>query len=429
MQIYTIRAGDTLYNIAKIFNSTVEDIVKANEIPEPDNIVVGQTLVIPIEGSYYFVRPNDTLWLIGRKFGINYIELARINQINPNKMLNVGQKLYIPPYPKVLAEVNAYTEPIGDKVSDILLKDAMQAAPYLTYLTAFSYKVNRDGSLTAPPLEDIIDIALKNNNSLMMAITNIENGQFSGELGSVILDDENLQDILIDNIIKEAERVGLYSDIHFDFEFLPADKKETYNNFLKKAADRIKKEGYMVSSALAPKTSADQKGQWYEAHDYKAHGEIMDYVVLMTYEWGYSGGPPRPVSPINEVKKVLDYALTEIPANKILMGQNLYGYDWTLPYIAGGDFAKAVSPQRAIEIAKKYNSSIFYDFTAQAPYFEYTDENGALHKVWFEDAKSIQSKLNLIKNLGLRGISYWKLGLPFPQNWLLVGDNFDVVKK
>jgi spore germination protein len=51
------------------------------------------------------------------------------------------------------------------------------------------------------------------------------------------------------------------------------------------------------------------------------------------------------------------------------------------------------------------------------------------HIVWFEDARSIQAKFNLIKKLGLRGISYWKLGLPFPQNWLLAEDNFDIVKK
>ena len=43
-------------------------------------------------------------------------------------------------------------------------------------------------------------------------------------------------------------------------------------------------------------------GLWYEGHDYKAHGEIVDYVVIMTYEWGYSGGPAMAVSPIGPVR-------------------------------------------------------------------------------------------------------------------------------
>jgi spore germination protein len=111
------------------------------------------------------------------------------------------------------------------------------------------------------------------------------------------------------------------------------------------------------------------------------------------------------------------------------MGQNLYGYDWTLPYVPGGQYARAVSPQRAIEIAAENKVSIRYDYTAQAPYFDYTDTAGKQHRVWFEDARSIQAKFNLVKELGLRGVSYWKLGLAFPQNWLLIEENFNVVKR
>jgi len=126
---------------------------------------------------------------------------------------------------------------------------------------------------------------------------------------------------------------------------------------------------------------------------------------------------------------VLNYAVTVIPANKIMMGQNLYGYDWTLPFVPGGEYARTVSPQRAIEIAKENNAAIQYDTTAQAPFFDYVDAQGKSHKVWFEDARSIQAKFDLLKRLGLRGISYWKLGLAFPQNWLLIQNNFNVVKR
>ena len=428
MQIYTVKRGDSLYGIAKAFNSTVYEIVQANEIPEPEHLVIGQTLVIPIEGSYYFVRPGDSLWSISKKTGINYLKLAEINGISPYKPLSIGQKLYIPPFLKVDKEINAYIEPMGTEPSEILLNNTRQAAPYLTYLADFSYHINRDGTLTPPPLQGIAEIAEKNNSALMMAVTNIENGQFSGELGKEVLSNTDVQEKLLDNIIAEAKSGG-FRDIHFDFEFLPADMRQPYIDFLKLAAKRLHGEGLMISSALAPKTSADQAGQWYEAHDYKAIGSIVDFVVIMTYEWGYSGGPPRAVSPINEVEKVLRYAVTEIPAEKIMMGQNLYGYDWTLPFVQGGSYARAVSPQRAIEIAKQNNAEIKYDEIAQAPYFKYTDKQGKMHEVWFEDARSIQAKFDLLKKLNLRGISYWKLGLPFPQNWLLAGENFNIIKK
>src|SRR5690625_3753294 len=158
-------------------------------------------------------------------------------------------------------------------------------------------------------------------------------------------------------------------------------------------------------------------GLLYEAHDYPAQGEIVDFLVLMTYEWGYSAGPPLPVSPINEVERVLQYAISVIPPEKILMGQNLYGYDWTLPFVQGESFARAISPQQAIALARQYGATIEYDETAQAPFFNYFDEEGREHIVWFEDARSIQAKFDLIRRLGLQGIAYWKLGLSFPQNW------------
>src|SRR5690625_2616735 len=148
----------------------------------------------------------------------------------------------------------------------------------------------------------------------------------------------------------------------------------------------------------------------------------------MTYEWGYSAGPPLPVSPINEVRRVVEYALTEIPANKILLGQNLYGYDWKLPFVAGQSFARAFSPQQAITLAREHNVAIKYDQVAQAPFFTYRAK-GNDHEVWFEDARSIQAKFNLIKQYNLLGIAYWKLGLAFPQNWFLLANNFSIKKQ
>ncbi len=428
MQIHVVQAGQSIYSIAQTYNTTVQDIVTANEIQNPNQLVVGQALVIPIIGSYYWVHPGDSLFSIANRFGIRYQTLARVNNISPNQPLPIGLRLYIPPQLKRNAEVNAYVEPTGRTVSPYLEQSARESALYLTYLAPFSYQIQRDGSLKAPSLNNFPQIARENGAALMMVVTNLEEGKFSNELGKIILTNEEVQNTLLDNIVATASEVG-FSDVHFDMEFLPPENKEDYNKFLRKAKERLSREGFMMSTALAPKTSAQQVGGWYEAHDYKAHGEIADFVVLMTYEWGYSGGPPMAVSPIGPVRKVVEYALTEMPANKIMLGQNLYGYDWTLPYVPGGQYARAVSPQQAIDIARVNNVPILYDYTAQAPHFNYTDTNGKQHEVWFEDARSIQAKFDLIKELGLRGISYWKLGIDFPQNWVLIDYNFNVVKR
>lgn len=427
MQIHVVQQNQSLFGIAQAFGSTVDDIVEANEIPNPNRLVIGQTLVIPIVGRFYWVQPGDTLWSIARRFNMSYQQLASINGISATQPLNVGTRLYIPERPKREAEFNAYVEPRGTTVAPELVESARDAAPYLTYLAPFSFQAQRDGTLREPLLNDFPAIARANDVILMMVITNQENDQFSDELGRILLNDMDIQNTFLDNIVATAQKYG-FRDIHFDMEYLRPADREAYNNFLRKARDRFREHGWLISTALAPKTSAEQEGAWYEAHDYRAHGEIVDFVVIMTYEWGYSGGPAMAVSPIGPVRDVIEYALTEMPANKIMMGQNLYGYDWTLPFVQGS-VARAVSPQQAIQLAADNNVAIQFDTEAQAPFFNYTDSEGRRHEVWFEDARSIQAKFDLIKELNLRGMSYWKLGLSFPQNWLLIVENFNVTKR
>lgn len=428
MQIHVVQRGQTLYGISQAYGVPVEALVEANGLQNQQALAVGQALVIPVTGRFHWVSTGQSLYSIGTRYGVSAQELARVNQLDPARPLPVGLRLYIPPRPRRPVEVNAYVEPRGTEVSEALQRAARQAAPNLTYLAPFSFQIQRDGSLKAPPLDALPQIAREAGATPMLVVTNLEEDQFSTELGHVILTDEAVQDRLLNSILETARQYG-FRDVHFDFEKLPPEDRQAYNSFLRKAANRIHGAGYLISTALAPKTSAEQAGVWYTAHDYKAHGQIADFVVIMTYEWGYSGGPAQPVSPIGPVRKVLQYALSELPGRKIMMGQNLYGYDWTLPFVRGGQFARALSPVAATEQAVKYGVPIEYDYEAQAPHYRYVDEAGKTHEVWFEDARSIQAKFDLLRELGLRGISYWKLGLPFPQNWLLLEDTFTVTKR
>lgn len=428
MQIHVVTNGQSVFEIANTYGTTSEAIINANELETPNQLVVGQALVIPIAGQFYMVQSGDSLYTIARQFGLSVEELARINNISTDQPLQVGLRLYIPePKEKPPITSIGYIQPTGSTVSQTLIHSATNNTPYLTYLALFSYEANRDGSLKPPLLDDFKSIAESNNARLMMVVTNLEMDNFSGELGHILLTVQQVQNTFLDNIVNTAIAEG-YKDVHFDFEYLPPEDKEAYNTFLRKAKERFSQVGLTLSTAVAPKTSADQPGILYEAHDYAAHGEIADFVILMTYEWGYSAGPAQAVSPLDQVRKVAEYALTEIPADKIVLGQNLYGYDWTLPFVEGGEYARAISPQQAIAIARNQNVAIQFNETAYAPFFNYTDSEQRQHEVWFEDARSIQAKFDLIKEFNLKGIAYWKLGLSFPQNWLLLNDNFTITK-
>lgn len=127
---------------------------------------------------------------------------------------------------------------------------------------------------------------------------------------------------------------------------------------------------------------------------------------FQAYEWGYTYGAPQAVSPVDRIRRVLDYAVTAMPAGKILMGFSNYAYDWTLPW-KQGTAARVLSNAAAQELAASRWAEIRYDKTAEAPYFHYTDTSNRRHVVWFEDARSIRARLRLVGEYGLGGISLW----------------------
>jgi len=317
-----------------------------------------------------------------------------------------------------------FLEPVNPKMA---VKDLNETAQHLTYAAFFSYQVKPDGSLIPLPDAVPLNAARKKRATPMLVVTNFANGNFQPEIAHRIFTDPAASQRLIRNIVSVMKQKG-YRALNVDFEHIAEKDGQLYNRFLQTLFPILKREGFIVSTALAPKSSDQQGGAWHGAHDYAFHGKVSDFVILMTYEWGWTGGPPMAVSPIPQVRKVLDYAVTKIPRHKIVMGAPLYGYDWTLPYRKGGPPAKRVSPLEADVFARSKSLKKEYNNRDQAPFYYYTDSKGKKHVVWYENEQSIQAKFNLVKEYRLRGIAYWVLGEDFPANWTLLHQNFRIRK-
>lgn len=423
MHIHTVKPSESVYSISRLYGVTPQSIIDNNELANPDQLAVGQSLVILPFGTIHTVMPKETVYSISRKYNVPVVEILNANPFLGNgSSIMPGDKIIIPKVSKkTTIEVNGYTFPTIDTgVLDRTL-------PNLTYLSIFSYTVKANGSLNPIDDAEIIARARQQRVAPMMVVSNIEEGKgFSSEIAHSVLNDEQAQNALIANILAVLKDKNYYG-VNVDFEYIFPYDRLSYNQFIRKLSATVHREKYILITSLAPKTSANQKGLLYEAHDYPVHGALVDRVILMTYEWGYTSGPPLPVAPLNEVQRVLNYAITAIPKGKILLGIPNYGYDWTLPFVEGSK-AETLSNVEAVNRAIEKKATIQFDPKAQTPFYTYVDENRIKHIVWFEDARSIFAKLSIVKQYSLAGVSYWTIGKYFPQNWLILNSMFDVKK-
>lgn len=424
MIIYTVRQGDSIYSIGRRFGVSPQRIADDNMLQNPEQLVVGQTIVVVTDAIRHTVAPGETLFTLARRYGTT---VGRILEANPEitnpASIYPGQSIIIPVPDQKLGniDVNGYAFPT------ITANTLQNTLPHLTFISPFSYQVRADGSLV--PLNDttIIQAARAQNVAPLMVITNIlEGGSFDSDLASTILNSPQVVNTLLDNVVQNIQQKN-YTGLDIDFEYIYPRDREAYNQFVQRAVDRLHPLGYTVTTALAPKTRADQPGLLYEAHDYAFHGATVDHVILMTYEWGYTYSPPRAVAPVNLVEEVLQYAVTEIPSEKILMGIPNYGYNWTLPFVQGSA-AQTISHTAAVNLALREGAEIQFDKEAQSPFFSYYDDQGRQHVVWFEDARSIEAKLALVDKYNLGGVSYWTVNSFFPQNWLVLESMYNVNK-
>lgn len=426
MTIHVVRAGDTLQSIATQYGVTSERIIIENELPNPEKLVVGQSIGIRVPNVSHTIVAGDTLESIAQQYGVSTTQIlqrnpaaAAVDTLTPGDVLVItysGEEVI----DDIL--INGYAYPFIDRT--VLRK----TLPFLTYLSLFTYGFTATGDLI--PIEDEEPIRIAGEfgvKPIMMLAPMTAEGNFSSAAAHAMFINAEAQNKLIDNIFANMQAKG-YRGLDIDFEYILPEDKALFLQFITNVKNKLSPEGLLTLVALAPKTSGTQAGLLYEAHDYPTIGAVADLVLLMTYEWGYLFGPPMATAPLNNVRRVLEYGVSVIDPNKILMGIPNYAYDWPLPFIQGETHAEAIGNQEAITRAVQQGVTIQFDEAAQAPFYNYMTAEGIDHVVWFDDVRSMNGKFRLIPELKLHGAGYWQIMKFFPGSWLVVNSLFTIQK-
>lgn len=418
MPIHVVKSGETIYSIAQLYDVSADRIVYDNELAAQQNLVPGQALLILMPSRVHIVREGQTIEQIAEEYSITVKNLYQNNPFLLNQTyLLEGQSLVISyeGEPLMQGRISGYAYPF---IEPYILREVLL---YIDEILIFSYGFTAEGELIPPQIDEtwVIQEAWNQQVEPILVLTPFaETGTFNSGLIQILSENQTVQENLIENLLETVQEKG-YVGVDVDFEYIRPEDQVGYADFVNRLRETMNENGYRVSVALAPKTSSYQKGLLYEAMDYHLLGQSANTVFLMTYEWGYTYGPPLPVAPLPNLRQVLEYALTEIPKEKIVLGIPNYGYSWPLPYERGVTKARLSGNVEANVIAAERGVEIQYDERYQSPFFYY-EIGGRRYEVWFEDVRSIYAKLQLAAEKDIRGVGYWNLMRPFRANWLLV---------
>lgn len=206
-----------------------------------------------------------------------------------------------------------------------------------------------------------------------------------------------------------------FGGITIDIEEVPADDQLELFEFIKELHTQFQQRGLLVAQTV-PFDNPD----W----NYKAFSTVNDYLMLMAYDQHWAAGEPGPIAGQAWYESVLKRRMAELsPARTIICFGN-YGYDW----VEGEKEAKDVTFQQAVLAAKESlddPSEIEFDPQEKNPHFEYTEDDGKDHNIWFLDAVTAYNQLRLAQNYKVGGLALWRLGSEDPSLWKIFGSEHE----
>jgi len=405
MLIYTVKKGDTLYELAKRFHVSLDVLKRLNAIEDPSVLSVGQALVIPKIHAVHTVAEGETLTSISRKEGVAVKDLLRFNPgITVSCDLKVNDEL-------VLGYENCHSKRItvnGCVTEQIDTDNLLETLPFLSHVSCFSFGFTSTGDLVFPHKDFMTDTMSSHGVTSVMILSSLNSdGQFDNSLSHIILEDCYARDFLISNILT-VMIMKQFKTLYLDFQFIFREDSSGLLSFLKSIKEAFAPYGFALWIAVPPISQTHQTGLLYEGFLLEEISTCVDRIIVMTYEWGYRYTNPYAVSPYPELRNIISYMSHKIDPAKLMLGIGTYGYSFSVLPNGERNHQEIISLKDALKLAEEHHAEIRFDETSRSPYFRYF-MNRDEYRVVFEDARSFEQKLLLVEEFKLSGISLWNL--------------------
>jgi spore germination protein len=240
-------------------------------------------------------------------------------------------------------------------------------------------------------------------------VTSLRNGHWRANLVREMLHDPAAMRTHIRELVELAVTKG-YDGIDIDYESLRGEDRNVYSTFLTRLGKKLHAEGKVLTTSVHPKVSNAGYDERNVAQNFRVIGAAADQVRVMSYDYSWDTSPPGPVAPARWVERVIAWTVTQIPPEKVVLGIDLLGYNWS------GGRGVTIAHQRAQSLAEDHGATIRRS-PDESPSYTYRDASGDRHEVWWEDARSVRSKLPLVAEYELGGVFFWRLGGEDPNVW------------
>lgn len=369
-----------------------------------------------IPGSFsHSVVAGDSLWQIAKRYNTTIAGIKAVNRLTSDTIF-VGQTLQLP----ITASTNInlgyvyFGDPKG------FTNQVLQTGRSLNTVAPSYFDIHSDGSLK---LTYQVDPNFVNNmHNMGIRVVPFLSNHWDRDLGrAMIANPEKAAQEIYDAIMKYN-----LDGINVDIENINHHDRQQFTLFVKTLREKLpaSKE---VSVAVAANPNGWTEG-WHGAYDYRELAKYADYLMIMAYDESYYSGPEGPVASFPWVERSVQYALAQgVPSEKTVIGMAHFGRYWIEGKELGG---YGLSNTQVQEMLSKYKHEVIYDEVSQSVKAIVTIEEGdpkmyshgsplpiGTYTVWYENEQSIQEKTKLVHQYNLKGIGHWSIGQENTSIW------------